>query len=118
SKLKPTILVTSQSSGHRVGGLSRDESQQALAEGLLTRWREVAKLGTKVAVIRDTPWMAHNVPECMSAPDASVEKCSTKTEQAFQTDSIMLAMKRQPDVLFFDLSNIICETNICPPVKG
>lgn len=118
SKLKPTILVTSQSSGHRVGGLSRDESQQALAEGLLTRWREVAKLGTKVAVIRDTPWMAHNVPECMSAPDASVEKCSTKTEQAFQTDSIMLAMKRQPDVLFFDLSNIICETNMCAPVKG
>jgi len=117
-RLKPDILVTSQSSGHRAVGLSGDESQQELAAGLLRRWKQVSEIGTRVAVIRDTPWMDRNIPECLSAPDGNVRKCSTKAERAFKSDSIVVAMKQHPDVLYFDIGNKICGNKVCEPIKG
>src|SRR5690606_12054937 len=49
--LAPSLVVTSQSRGHRALGKDRDdESDEALAEGLLTRWSELRSRGVPVLV--------------------------------------------------------------------
>ncbi|XLY90012.1 acyltransferase family protein [Ectopseudomonas mendocina] len=117
--LRPDVVVTSQSSGHRAfGSQGQDESQRMLADGLLTRWREVTTLGAAVLVVRDTPWMARNPVECMSAKDASPKRCATEAAKAFRRDSIMLAMQEKPDVELLDLSDRICDAEWCWPVQG
>ncbi len=119
AKLRPDVVVTSQSSGHRAfGARDQDESQRMLAEGLLARWQELKELNTQVLVIRDTPWMDRNPVECMSSADASLQKCATKAAKAFRRDSIMLAMQSKPEVKFLDLSKRICDKEWCWPVKG
>lgn len=118
-KIRPDIVVTSQSSGHRAfGSTDQNESQSMLASGLLTRWRELSDMGLNVVVIRDTPWMDSNPVECLSAFKAIMEDCATKTSRAFKSDSIMLAMKENPPVSFIDLSKNICDTEWCWPVQG
>lgn len=119
AEIKPDVIVTSQSSGHRAfGSKDKAESQKMLASGLLVRWRELGRLGSKVVVVRDTPWMDKNPVECMSADDPSPDKCATKRSKAFKQDSIMLAMQMQPDVVLLDLSERICGADLCQPVKG
>lgn len=119
AEMKPDVVVTSQSSGQRAfGSRDKDDSQRMLAAGLVTRWQELRELGSKVVVVRDTPWMDKNPVECMSAENASPTKCSTKASKAFMQDSILLAMKQKPDVALLDLSKKICDPDVCIPVKG
>lgn len=118
-KLRPDVVVTSQSSGHRAfGSNNQAESQRMLAQGLLGHWQALRALDAQVLVVRDTPWMDRNPVECMSTANATAQKCATTRKRGFKSDSIMLAMQSQPDVTFLDLSNRICDTTWCMPVQG
>jgi peptidoglycan/LPS O-acetylase OafA/YrhL len=115
----PDLIITSQSAGHKAFGASdRDESLELLTDGLVLRWRELQQLGVSVVVIRDTPWMANDVPECLTSSDRSIADCSTRRGDAFKDDSQLAAVERVDDVLMYDLSNLICDKNICPVARG
>jgi hypothetical protein len=83
---------------------------------------QVLQIGAKVVVLRDTPRMGRNIPECMSAPGATVESCSVPLAKARHADPIVLAVERAPkewkNLVLLDFTDQICEGEICKPVKG
>src|SRR5690606_35992818 len=104
-------------------GINDPESNlNALADGLLVRWKQLLQTGAKVLVIRDTPRMSKNVPECMSGYGATIDGCSTPREKALRPDPIVLAMGRKPaswtDLYYMVLTNDICARSSCEPVQG
>lgn len=121
--LRPDIVVMSASATYRVHGIDNKEGYvKALTDGLLIRWEQLLQTGAKLVAIRDTPRMAQNIPECMSAPGATLEACSTLREQALRPDPIVFAMQRKPknweNLLYLDMTDQICEAKVCKPIKG
>jgi hypothetical protein len=122
-KLRPEVVVIGASATYKVPGLTDEDAVvKALADGLLVRWEQLLQLGAKLVVLRDTPRMGRNIPECMSAPGATVETCSVPLAEARRADPIVLAVERAPrewkNLVFLDLTDQICEGEICKPVKG
>lgn len=119
AELGPSVVVTSQSRGHRAFGHEESEaSQAALAKGLQSRWAELRRMGNSVVVIADTPWMKKDVPDCLSSPRADIQACNTPLEVAVRSpDSILAAARRSPDVKLVTLNELICSDGICPAMK-
>lgn len=117
--LGPSLVVTSQSRGHRAFGKERgEESQQELARGLLERWGELRSLEIPVLVVADTPWMRKDVPDCLSALRVAPGACDTPADVALKSpDSILLAMQSSPDVNFISVNDQICERGVCPAIR-
>ncbi|MGO3127392.1 MAG: acyltransferase family protein [Luteimonas sp.] len=117
--MRPDAVVMSQSRGHVAFGVDRSESQEVLARGLTSRWRTLRDNGIGVAVIGDTPWMAKNVPDCVSTPGIRVSDCDTPLERALRSpDSILLAIEQGgAGVEFVNMNEYICEGGNCPAVR-
>ena len=117
--LDPTLVIMSQSRGHRALGKDNDdESEKVLAKGLLTRWGELRSRGVPVLVIADTPWMSKDIPDCLSAPRFVPGACDTPIARALRhSDSILLAMESNPDVAFINFNDQICEDGNCPAIR-
>lgn len=117
--LRPALLVTSQSRGHRAFGKKRgEESENELAKGLLGRWEALRSMGVPVVVIADTPWMSKDIPDCLSAPRVVPSTCDTPVDVAFKNpDSILRAMQSRPDVSFINFNDHICQDGICPAIR-
>ncbi len=121
--LRPDIVVTSSSSGYHVNNVINDkENLDALVDGLLVNWEQLLRVSKKVVVIRETPKMEKNVPECMSGLNATLEQCSVSLQRVMRNDPIFFAVQRKPqswDMLSYaDLTEQICEAGICKPVSG
>lgn len=117
--MRPDAVVMSQSRGHVAFGVDRSESQEMLARGLLSRWQTLRDHGIGVAVIGDTPWMAKNVPDCLSAPGVRASECDTPTEAATKSpDSILRAVQEDhAGVEFVNMNEYICEGANCPALR-
>lgn len=120
ARLKPDLVVTSQSRGQRANGASDvAQSQAMLADGLVSRWRKLRGMGIGVLVIADTPWMKRDIPDCLSAPRVVPGACDTDLKDAVKSpDSILAAMKQSPDVAFLSFNDRICTGGVCPAMQG
>lgn len=49
-----------------------------------------------MVVLRDTPRMKQNIPECLSAANRSVADCTTPLSEALRPDPIVMAIERMP----------------------
>lgn len=117
--LRPNVVVTTQSAVHHaLDAVNDQDSLRILTNGLRTRWDQLHELGAQVLVIRDTPWMERNIPECLSAPNATVTGCSTPIGAALRPDPILLAMQGSPPVNYLDITSQICNKTICSPIQG
>jgi hypothetical protein len=80
--------------------------------------------GAKVAIIRDTPRFAHDIPICLSRAawtGAPLSKCDAPRLQVldqtlFATDQE--AAKDFTQVRFVDFSNILCQADTCPAIMN
>lgn len=119
-ELAPTVVVTSQSRGQNAHGAnSAQQSQAMLADGLASRWGRLRRMGAGVVAIADTPWMARDVPDCLSAPRVVPGACDTGYDRATRTpDSILAAVKQVPGVVLLDLNRHICSGDTCPAMHG
>jgi len=117
-KVRPSLVVTSQSRGQIAFGKRGEASQAELARGLLGRWADLRSGGVPVVVIADTPWMREDIPDCLSAPRFSQGACDTPFDIAVRSpDSILRAMESHPDVEFLNLNEHICEGGNCPAIR-
>ena len=124
AKLRPEIVVIGASAtSYRVpGAVDRTATLKALSDGLLIRWKQLLQIGAKVVVLRDTPRMGRDIPECMSASRATVEGCSVPLAEALRPDPIVMAVEHAPadwkNLAFLDFTDQICEGDVCKPIKG
>ena len=117
--LDPSLVVTSQSRGHRAFGKEGDEeSQEELAKGLRERWGELRARDIPLLVIADTPWMRKDVPDCLSALRVVPSACDTPSDIALESpDSILRAMESNPEVSFINFNDRICQDGVCPAIR-
>jgi hypothetical protein len=93
-------------------------------QGLRKTLGELRPSGAKIAILRDTPWPGFDVPRCLSRAawrGLDVQSsCAFNGHQAlnqsvFEMES--LAARETNGVAVVDLSDAICETRICSPLR-
>ena len=127
-RLRPTLVVFSNDKTYRVvvGDtlLLADSSVAALHQwrrGLATTIRALRASGAQIAMIADTPQPSGDVPQCLikyggdasrcdSAPQESINRLAAATER--------IAIRENRGVDYIDLTNRICEPDVCPTVRN
>ncbi|WP_312197192.1 acyltransferase family protein [Stutzerimonas chloritidismutans] len=119
-QINPDIVISSQSIRHVAAGVKNNvESKTRLGEALASLYSDLISRGSMVIAIRDTPWMAKDIPECMSVEGRVVRDCSTSREDALlEYDPVVMAARSVPGVNLFDFTDAMCEDSICPAVIG
>jgi hypothetical protein len=92
---------------------------KALQKAYIGRWKGAMKLGSKVAVLADTPRPGIDVPNCVLAnPDAQIKCAFPRAAHLTDNGPLDRAAKTQHRVTYIDLSTAICPTASCAPVIG
>lgn len=107
-KLRPFAVITSQSNAGSV-------PDDLMIEGLRDVWSRLTEAGSRIIVIRNTPLMAFEPGDCLSATPV---KCFTKRSDAELNDVLALAAEGQKNVRVVDMTDAMCGPELCPAVVG
>lgn len=115
----PPQLVVTSSSQYLVSGVSASQSEDELVEGYKRSWKSLTDLGSKVAVIMDTPHPASDIAECVARHDQELKRCSFAREKAVTGAGLReRAASGNENVHEVDLNDAICPTDMCAVVIG
>ena len=119
----PRLLVVSSVDVQAVVGgsvVGQDESRQLVATGLQQMWQSFLDVGTKVAVMADTPWPSFDLPGCVAQHPDALTQCTFDRDQANHATGTALAAATAatPGVTGIDLGDAVCPTQRCAPVIG
>lgn len=120
----PDIVVASGSNEHAVirdgVTLSDDESEPLVVDALERSWRTIIDGGPALVVIRNTPWLDLDMPECISAnPDQLTECVVPRTDAVAKArDADLVAAERTDGLAMIDMDDAICPGDSCVPVIG
>ncbi|RIQ30135.1 acyltransferase family protein, partial [Jiangella rhizosphaerae] len=121
---RPELVVTSGSNAYRVWEdgreLGDDASADRLADGLRESWAAVREAGVELVVLENTPWLAQDPAECVSAHPDQLTECAQPRADAVEKagDEQLVAARELGGVDVVDLSRAICPTDECPAVIG
>jgi peptidoglycan/LPS O-acetylase OafA/YrhL len=112
AELRPDAVLTNSTTGQ--GGWDRTP------EGFLTQWRRLADRGIPVLALRDNPWHPYDVPECVADHGPDADDCAVdRTELRLVGPAPVEARADVPaNVRFIDLTDYICEPEVCRAVVG
>ncbi|WP_306215369.1 acyltransferase family protein [Actinoplanes sp. RD1] len=95
--------------------------EEAWVAGWRKSLRAVAGKGTRVYFVNDTPWMAGNTPECLSAHPGDPASCGRARDQAIAKQKrrdLVMATAREEGATVVDPSPWFCTDTFCPAVVG
>jgi peptidoglycan/LPS O-acetylase OafA/YrhL len=113
-RIKPALVVVSQSPNHRVEGNSPRGSQRSIAEGVLRRLEALKAQGVRTAVLKHTPWLPVSGPECVKSGGACVFPSADVLPQA----ALNIAATMDPGLAVMDMTPSVCREGRCPVVVG
>jgi len=121
TSIKPDVVITSEYPGQPTTAHPRS-GPQAMADignGMVPYWTRLEQRGIRVVAVRETPDMGMNVPECLSANQNSVAKCSKPAKKVILPDppTVIAARQMHGKVPVIDMNNLIC-SKTCKPVVG
>ncbi|MGX5804212.1 acyltransferase family protein [Bradyrhizobium sp. Arg314] len=108
AKLKPDIVVTSQSNYTSI-------AQDAMIEGLRSVWSELAGEGVRVVAIRNTPSSLFDPRNCLGTDPGNCVNPRSKVERE---DIYALAAQSMTGVTVVDMNDGLCGKDSCPAVVG
>jgi peptidoglycan/LPS O-acetylase OafA/YrhL len=116
------LVVTSQATGKTFVGKDGESSEHAAVRGMTKQWRAVEKAThAPLIVIRDSPLMPFNVPDCLSQLGDRVfdqlARCAVPEKVALLPDPQIDAAKAAGAGLI-DLTKYFCQDSVCPAVIG
>lgn len=117
----PDLVVTTNSAIRTIwddGPLSQEESVAPFAEGLNRTWETLNDAGVPVVVIRDTPRMDIDVPECVSANQNRLTECAVPRSEAIDDQPNPEQDEQLPDTEVIDMNEWICPDDRCSSVIG
>lgn len=120
----PDVVIASTSNTYDVmqegTELTGDANRAAFVDGLRRSWQSVIDAGVELVVIRDTPRMGIDVPECVSQHLDALRECTVTTDQALKNSGGAddEAAEGAAGVRYVDLTERICPGEACPPVIG
>lgn len=121
----PMLVVTVNAGRRGVwengASLKGDQKVQTFGAGLHRHWAKLNKAGIPVRVIKDTPEISFDVPECVSANPQNLTKCAMPRDTALnkRPHPELEALKGLPDTELIDMNDWICpDASACPAVVG
>ena len=107
----PDLVVT-------VGSRSSSDSDvEAVPDGYVAAWQELADLGVPVLVLRDNPRWTESPVECVLRED--VASCTRPRADTYSdVDPLARAVERVPGAAYLDTARLVCDDAQCPPVVG
>jgi peptidoglycan/LPS O-acetylase OafA/YrhL len=121
---RPDLVIVSSSNNYKVVSdgvaLSTSESRPYLTDGFRRSWDALRDAGIPVVVIRDTPRLDIDVPECVSANVDKLTTCVSPKAPAVERggDAEVRAATEVSGVHVIDLTEAICPGSTCPAVIG
>jgi peptidoglycan/LPS O-acetylase OafA/YrhL len=118
----PSLVVVTQSRGHRAYGTNTEAaSSSRLVSGLEELWERLIAEDRRVVALRDTPWMAVNVPECLAINLHHPAWCDRPRSEVAPTadddEPVWAAASRMPQVIALDFTDAICHADVCPAIR-
>lgn len=117
----PDVLITAARPVVGVPDHPRPDatSFRAIARGMGTYWEAMEARGTEVVAVRETPEMGVDIPDCLSAPGATIADCSRSQADALPASPpTVQATQANEDVPLVDLTPYLCPDGNCSPVLG
>ena len=122
---RPDLVLMSDSSGGLAqGASSRTESMRLWTRGYREWLRPLVAAGTRVAVLRDTPWgwttLKVTIPECMATHPDGWRACGGPRDTWVRPDPTVLAARElgAHRVAVVDMTDYLCTRTYCPPAVG
>ncbi|UNK71044.1 acyltransferase family protein [Microbacterium sp. H1-D42] len=109
----PDLLVTTWSfnSTFADGGLA--------ASGFADYWSTLEAADIDVLVLRDTPRMDENMPDCIAEHYDDPDSCATPRAKSFPgTDLFDEAVSLAPEIDVANFTDVFCTDDVCKPVIG
>lgn len=115
--VKPKVLFISQSVNHKTVSEDEDQSnQEAMAESVNRFLDAVSDSVTEIVLIKDTPHMKENIPECLSQNTGQYYRCHKDRDEIIddsKNDPLKIVSdKRKLPIM--DMTHAICDRDICP----
>lgn len=126
---RPDIVITSGSNAYDVYSdgevLTGEENTEAFAAGLKESWQAVVDAGVPIVVIRDTPRLELDMPECVSVNTDTLTECLSDRDEALErsgeAQSLAIddlgGVEGVDGLTWVDHTDWICPT-VCMPVIG
>ena len=123
AELGPDVVVTGQRHGVAPESRERldDRTPEAMEEGLVTRWEQLAELGVPVVALLDNPSPGMEVYECVAEHPERLEECVFDRERGIASSAAptqRAAAERVPTARVVDPTDWVCPQEQCVPVIG
>nr|MDT0661154.1 acyltransferase family protein [Micromonospora sp. DSM 115978] len=121
---RPDLLVTSNTYYPPMRDgivLHAEEAWAELVEGMRRTWTAMRRAGVPTVVLRDTPAVARNIPECVAENRDRLRRCAADREEALAGGAGPIhaaAVDGLRSVRLVDLNDAICPADRCAPVIG
>ncbi len=118
------LIVTTGSNAYNVIAdgetLQGGAADAALAESYARTWSSLTEAGYDVVALANTPWLSHDVPDCLAANDSDPSACASSREEALAKAGReqYQAAEMAPQVPLIDMNQWICPQESCSPVIG
>lgn len=116
---KPDMVITTQMQrGSAYGAKNGADNTRLITDGLVSLWKMLQENGIRVVAVADVPRHSVDIPECLTAPGASLESCSSKRDDVFVHPDILENAAAMAGATFLDFSHVFCDDVKCPPNRG
>jgi len=118
------LVVTQQLTPYRAQGApTAADSNDMVEAGYRQYLQGILNTGSKVLVVRDTPYPKHtlpSIPDCVAENEQDSSACDGKRSEWLKPDPLYTAARsiRDPAMSSVDLNDHVCKTDICPAVVG
>lgn len=114
----PQLILLAQSPQYTYSrSRSPVEAMERLAEGMAPLVSHLIAGGSKVAVVRYTPWLPFNAPECLQTR-RDLSGCAADRKVSLRDGALRVVADEVKDVSMIDLTDEFCDEHECPPVSG
>lgn len=94
------------------------EDGDILPPEYLDTWAFLTDHGMRVVAVRDTPWLAQRAPDCLEAGDTPEDCGKPRRRPLAPVNPATAATFAMPGVILLDLSDAICDVDVCRVAQG
>ena len=117
---KPDAVVITNRISAPALGQTRETSYDAYAQGWTDVLKRFSDAGLKVMVVRDTPASGKAIPDCVAQHERRRRGCDGTRTHGCRENPPSRASRTSddPDIHLIDLTDHICEKEVCHAVTG
>ncbi|QAY69365.1 acyltransferase family protein [Xylanimonas protaetiae] len=114
------LVVMSDRTDQPLAGVARQDQDRAAQDAYRATLDRFTSAGLPVLVLRDTPAMSGNVPDCLALHGSDAQACAAPRDTAVEPDPLAAAALADASglVSVLDVNDLLCDAQRCHAVVG